>query len=127
MKLTKGRIPSLLAWGLLVGGVALLITFPEVRTEGELFIGAIPAALLFILAGLVFGLSHPEGQAWLGALLLGWVPVVVAVVSLATGTEAALSPAILIPVPALLAALGAGIGAAAARWRGRGRDAAQSS
>ena len=126
MKLTKGRIPSLLAWGLLVGGVALLITFPEVRTDGNLFIGAIPAALLFALAGLVFGLSHPEGQAWLGALLLGWVPAVVALVSLVTDTEAALGPAVLILVPAVLAALGAGIGAATARWRRRRHDAAQS-
>ncbi len=119
MKLTKGRIPSLLAWGLLVGGVALLITFPEVRTDGRLFIGAIPAALLFALAGLTFGLSHPEGNDWLGALLLGWVPVVVAAVSLTTGTEAPLSPAVLIVTPAVLAALGAGIGAGIARWRGR--------
>ena len=127
MKLTKGRIPSLLAWGLLVGGVALLITFPEVRTDADLFIGAIPAALLFALAGLVFGLSHPEGQAWLGAILLGWVPAVVAVVSLVTDTEAALSPLVLILVPAILAASGAGIGAVTARWRGRKRDATQSS
>jgi hypothetical protein len=123
MKLTKGRIPSLLAWGLLVGGVALLITFPEVGTEGDLFIGAIPAALLFALAGLVFGLSHPEGRDWLGALLLGWVPVVVAVVSLVTGTETALSPVILVVAPAVLAAAGAGIGAVVARWRS-GRDIA---
>lgn len=124
MKLTKGRIPSLLAWGLLVGGVALLITFPEVRTDGGLFIGAIPAALLFILAGLVFGLSHPEGRDWVGALLLGWVPAVVALVSLVTDTEAALSPLVLIVVPAALAALGAGIGAGLARWRTRDRDVA---
>ncbi len=124
MKLTKGRIPSLLAWGLLVGGVALLITFPEVRTESDLFIGAIPAALLFALAGLVFGLSHPEGRDWLGALLLGWVPMVVAVVSLVTGTEAALSPIVLVVVPAVLAAAGAAIGAGVARWKSRTRDVA---
>jgi hypothetical protein len=120
MKLTKGRIPSLLAWGLLVGGVALLITFPEIRTGGPLFIGAVPAALLFALAGLTFGMSHPEGTAWVGALLLGWVPAVVAIVSLATGTEAAISPVVLIIAPAVLAALGAGLGAGIARWRSRG-------
>ena len=119
MKLTKGRVPSLLAWGLLVGGVALLITFPEVRTEGDLFIGAVPAALLFGLAGFVFGLSHPEGRAWLGALLLGWVPALVAVIGITTPAEPPLGPAVLIVVPAALAALGAGLGAALARWRSR--------
>lgn len=124
MKLTKGRIPSLLAWGLLVGGVALLITFPEVRTEGDLFIGALPAALLFVLAGLVFGLSHPEDRAWVGALLLGWVPAVVAVVSLTTDTDAGLDPGVLVIVPAILAAVGAGVGAGLARWRTRNRDVA---
>ena len=124
MKLTKGRIPSLLAWGLLVGGVALLITFPEVQVEGELFMGAIPAALLFVLAGLVFGLSHPEGQDWLGALLLGWVPAVVALLAVTTPAEPPLSPAVLVVVPALLAALGAGAGAGLARWRGRDRNTA---
>ena len=124
MKLTKGRIPSLLAWGLLVGGVALLITFPEVQVEGELFMGAIPAALLFVLAGLVFGLSHPDGWDWIGALLLGWVPVVVAIVALTTSAEAPLSPGVLIVVPAALAALGAAAGAVMGRWRGRKHNTA---
>lgn len=120
MKLSKGRIPSLLAWGLLVGGVALLITFPEVSTETRLFIGAIPAALLFVLAGLVFGLSHPEGSDWAGALLLGWVPAVVGIVSWLGDTRAPdLPPAVLIVAPALLAAIGAGAGAALGRWRTR--------
>jgi hypothetical protein len=121
MKLTKGRIPSLLAWGLLVGGVAVLITFPEVDTDGGLFIGAIPAALLFVLAGLVFGLSHPTGKDWIGALLLGWVPAVAAAVSLVTdaAAPAVLPPVVIMVAPAVLAAAGAGIGAAVARWRGR--------
>lgn len=120
MKFSKGRIPSLLAWGLLVGGVALLITFPEVSTEADLFIGAIPAALLFVLAGLVFGFSHPEGMDWIGALLLGWVPAVVGVVSwLGDAPGPHLHPGVLIVVPAILAALGAGTGAALARWRTR--------
>ena len=123
MKLTKGRIPSLLAWGLLVGGVALLITFPEVRTDGDLFIGAVPAALLFALAGFVFGLSHPEGRAWLGALLLGWVPALVAVIGLITAADPPLGPGVLIAVPAALSAAGAGLGAALARWRSRPREA----
>lgn len=124
MKLTKGRIPSLLAWGLLVGGVALLITFPEVRTDGDLFIGAIPAALLFALAGLVFGLSHPEGRAWAGAALMGWVPAVIALGSLVTPATTPLSPGVLIVVPGALAALGAGAGAGLARWRRREGDVA---
>lgn len=120
MRISKGRIPSLLAWGLLVGGVALLITFPEVSTEARLFIGAIPAALLFVLAGLVFGFSHPEGMDWIGALLLGWVPAVVGVVSwLGSARAPDLSPALLIVLPAVLAALGSGTGAALARWRTR--------
>lgn len=121
MKLTKGRIPSLLAWGLLVGGVALLITFPEVRTGDGLFIGAIPAALLFLLAGLVFGLSHPEGRDWVGGLLLGWVPAVVGVSAWATGAEAptTLPLAAIITAPALLSAAGAGVGAVIASLRTR--------
>ena len=119
MKLSKGRIPSLLAWGLLVGGVALLITFPEVNTGGRLFLGAIPAALLFVLAGLVFGLSHPEGLAWAGAVLLGWVPAVVGIASAVTGNATALAPSALIVVPATLAVTGAAAGAGLARLRRR--------
>lgn len=120
MRISKGRIPSLLAWGLLVGGVALLITFPEVSTEARLFIGAIPAALLFVLAGLVFGFSHPEGMDWTGAVLLGWVPALVGVASLLGDARAPdLSPGVLIVLPAVLAALGSGTGAALARWRTR--------
>lgn len=121
MKLTKGRIPSLLAWGLLVGGVALLITFPELRTGDGLFIGAIPAALLFVLAGLVFGLSHPEGRDWVGGLLLGWMPAVVGVIAWVADadTPAALPPMVIIIAPAVLSAVGAGVGAAIAGLRAR--------
>ena len=119
MQLTKGRFPSLLAWGLLVGGVALLITFPEINTGTTLFIGAIPAALLFVLAGLVFGMSHPEGAAWLGGLLLGWVPAVAAVVSYLgdNGAEPG-ALAVLATAPAVLAVVGSGVGAVIARIRG---------
>lgn len=121
MKVSTGRIPSLLAWGLLVGGISLLITFPEINTDNGLFLGAIPAALLFVLGGLVFGLSHPGGRDWMSALLLGWVPAVVGVLSAVTGTGAGgtLSPAVLILAPALLSAAGAATGAALARWRAR--------
>lgn len=121
MKLSKGRIPSLLAWGLLVGGISLLITFPEINTGNGLFLGAIPAALLFVLAGLVFGLSHPGGRDWIGALLLGWVPAVVGVLSAVTGSAigGALSPIVVITAPALLSAAGSAMGAGLARWRAR--------
>jgi hypothetical protein len=121
MKVSTGRIPSLLAWGLLVGGISLLITFPEINTDDGLFLGAVPAALLFILGGLVFGLSHPGGRDWAGALLLGWVPAVVGGLSAVTGTGAtgALSPVVLILVPGLLSAAGAATGAGLARWRAR--------
>ena len=124
MRLTKGRIPSLLAWGLLVGGVALLITFPEITTDDGLFLGAVPAALLFVLAGLVFGLSHPEGRDWIGALLLGWVPAVAAVITFFTDAEPVLGPIVMIIGPAVLAGLGAVVGAGTARWRGRDRGVA---
>lgn len=121
MKVSTGRIPSLLAWGLLVGGISLLITFPEINTDDGLFLGAVPAALLFVLGGLVFGLSHPGGRDWIGALLLGWVPAVMGILSAVTGTGTggALSPAVLILIPGLLAAAGAAMGAGVARWRAR--------
>lgn len=118
----RGRVPSLLAWGLLVGGVALLITFPDGRPPERLAAGQLPAALLFALAGLVFGLSHPEKRVWSGAVLLGWVPLVAgAVVALNGG--AAPNPVVwlaLMVLPAILAWAGAWIGARLARHRAAG-------
>ncbi len=116
----KGRVPSLLAWGLLVGGVALLVTFPDgVPAEG-LALRQAPAAFLFALAGFVFGLSHPEGRAWTAAVLLGWVPLLAgAVIALGGGDRPALFWLGLMLIPAALAEVGAWAGALTARRRTR--------
>ncbi len=115
----KGRVPSLLAWGLLVGGVALLMTFPGGVAPAEAFgFRELPAAILYILAGLVFGLSHPEGRTWIGAPLLGWVPLVVGLVLAMDGSPPRAGVWLgLMFLPGLLAAAGAWAGAAGARRR----------
>jgi hypothetical protein len=118
----KGRVPSLLAWGLLVGGVALLMTFPGGVAPAEtLGFRELPAAILYILAVLIFGLSHPEGRTWMGAPLLGWVPLLVGPVLATDGSppRAGLWLGIMI-LPGLLAAAGAWAGAAIARRRSGG-------
>lgn len=115
---SKGRLPSLLAWGLLVGGVALLMTFPAGAPPEVLGLAQLPAAILFALAGLVFGLSHPEGRAWTAAALLGWVPFVAGLVVLANGNAPGwLELGALLVLPGLIALAGAWIGAVVARRR----------
>lgn len=115
----RGRVPSLLAWGLLVGGVALLITVPSGAPPEALTPTHLPAALLFALAGVVFGLSHPEARAWTGALLLGWVPFAAgAVVALRGNTVPdAVVWLTLMLLPAVLAGIGSWAGALFARHR----------
>lgn len=119
----KGRVPSLLAWGLLVGGVALLMTFPGGIAPAEvLSLRQVPAAILYILAGLVFGLSHPEGRGWLGALLLGWVPLVAGLLLvLGESPPPAGTWLGLMVLPGVLAAVAAWAGAMVARRRSAGR------
>lgn len=112
----RGRVPSLLAWGLLVGGVALLMTIPGDASLESLRVRQLPAALLYGVAGLVFGLSHPEGRVWIWALLLGWVPVVAGLALALDGTPPPPGPWLgLMVLPGLLAAAGAWIGAALGR------------
>lgn len=113
----RGRAPSLLAWGLLVGGTALLITLPQGAPRAVFTAGQIPAAFLFLLAGLVFGLSHPEGRDWAGAAVLGWVPLVAAVVALLEGPADPVAWIPVLIVPGALAAAGAWVGARFARRR----------
>lgn len=113
----RGRIASLLAWGLLIGGVALLVTFPDGDPPRRLDARHAPAAILFALGGAVFGLSHPEGRAWMAAPLLGWIPPVAAAVAIARGGPFTGAWVAIALVPAVLAAAGAWIGAAAARRR----------
>lgn len=113
----RGRVASLLAWGLLIGGVALLVTFPDADPPPNLGARHVPAAILFALGGAVFGLSHSDGRAWMAALLLGWIPPVAAAVALAWGTAFTGVWVAIALVPALLAAAGAWIGAVAARRR----------
>lgn len=113
----KGRVPSLLAWGLLVGGVALLITFPAGTPPRDLGAGQLPGAFLFTLAGFVFGVSHPEGRVWAGAALLGWVPAVAGVVVALDGAVPVETLLALALLPALLSAAGAWLGAIVARRR----------
>jgi peptidoglycan/LPS O-acetylase OafA/YrhL len=114
-----GRTTSLLAWGLLVGGIALLITLPQAPPAAPLTPGHLPAALLFALGGFVFGLSHPDGRDWAGAVLLGWVPAVAGVFAVAGGTGAlgVWLPRMLLP--GIVAAAGAWAGALLARRRER--------
>lgn len=115
----RGRIPSLLAWGLLVGGVALLITFPDGVPPERMTPGQLPAAFLFALAGVVFGLTHPEGKAWAGALLLGWVPLLAAALVAIRGAavpDVGVWLALML-LPAILAATGSWAGARFARSR----------
>ncbi len=117
---TKGRMPSLLAWGLLVGGVALLMTFPDGAPAQAFGLRQVPAAILFALAGFVFGLSHPEARAWTAAILLGWVPLLAgAVVAMEGGAHPALLWLGLMLIPAALAGVGAWAGALTARRRSR--------
>lgn len=114
----RGRVLSLLAWGLLVGGVALLMTFPEGDPPHRLDPAQVPAAILFLLAGLVFGLTHPDGRDWIDAALLGWLAPVAGLVTAARGT--ATSPTLwitLMLMPPLLAAAAAWVGAAIGRRR----------
>jgi hypothetical protein len=73
--------------------------------------GQLPAAILYAVAGLVFGLTHPEGRAWSWALLLGWVPVVA---GLALGLDGSPPP----PAPWLTVMVMPGILAAAGAWAG---------
>ena len=103
----RGRAPSLLAWGLLVGGIALLITVPQGVPRAAFTAGHVPAAALFLLAGLVFGLSHPDGRDWTGAAALGWVPLVAGVVALVAGDGTLVAWLPLMLLPGLLAAAGA--------------------
>jgi hypothetical protein len=114
----KGRATSLFAWGLLVGGVALLTTLPVGMPPDHLGPTHLPAAILFGFGGLVFGLSHPEGQAWAGGVFLGWLPFAVGVTAMVAGSAS--SGAILttvLLVPGVLAGLGAWTGALLARRR----------
>jgi hypothetical protein len=116
----KGRLPSLLAWGLLVGGVALLMTFPDGAPAEGAGLRQVPAAILFALAGFVFGLSHPEGRAWTAAVLLGWIPLIVgAVVAVEGDAHPVLLWLGLMLTPAALAGLGGWAGALTARRRSR--------
>ncbi len=119
----RGRVPSLLAWGLLVGGVALLMTLPGDGAPAEtLRFRQLPAAILYVLAGLVFGLSHPEGRVWSWALLLGWVPMVAGMAMALDGSPPPLGPWLgVMLLPGLLAAAGARIGAALGRRRADAR------
>ncbi|NIP78857.1 MAG: hypothetical protein GWM90_06515 [Gemmatimonadetes bacterium] len=118
MILIRGRVPSLLAWGLLVGGVALLITLPYPLLRDDLVARALPGALLFVLAGLVFGLSHPHGLEWAGAAVMGWLPAMAGIAALVGGTSPDAATALaLVLLPGLLAAVGARVGAGIARWR----------
>lgn len=113
----RGRVASLLAWGLLIGGVALLVTFPDAAPPRSLGARHVPAAILFALGGAVFGLSHPEDRAWTSAFLLGWVPPVAAVVAAARGAPFTGIWLAIAAAPALLAAVGGWVGAAVARRR----------
>lgn len=115
----KGRVPSLLAWGLLVGGVALLMTFPGGTPPAEIFsVRQLPAGILYALAGLVFGLSHPEPGAWVGALLLGWVPLLVGLVLAVDGSPPPAGPWLgLMILPGAVAGAGAWAGAVIAARR----------
>lgn len=113
----RGRIASLLAWGLLIGGVALLVTFPDADPPRSLGARHVPAAVLFALGGVVFGLSHPERRDWIGALLLGWVPPVAAAVSIAAGAPLTPIWIVIAVAPALVAAAGGRVGAGVARRR----------
>lgn len=116
----KGRATSLFAWGLLVGGVALLTTFPAGTPPRQLGTGHLPAAILFALGGLVFGLSHPEGRAWLGGFFLGWLPFVVGIVAALDGRAPGVGVfLVVLLLPAALAGLGAWTGAVVARRRSR--------
>lgn len=114
----KGRATSLFAWGLLVGGVALLATFADGMPPERFGLTHLPAAMLFGLGGIVFGLTHPEGRAWIGGVFLGWVPVAAGVWSaLSGGVPSAGVLLVLLLVPACLAGLGAWAGAVVARRR----------
>ena len=117
---SKGRLPSLLAWGLLVGGVALLMTFPAGAPPEVLGIAQLPAAILFALAGFVFGLSHPEGRAWTAAALLGWLPFLAGLVVLASGNAPGwLELGALLVLPGVISLVGAWAGAMVGRRRTR--------
>jgi hypothetical protein len=114
----RGRVPSLLAWGLLVGGVALLVTLPYPLLQDDFLARALPGALLFVLAGLVFGLSHPDDLDWASAAVMGWLPGVAGLTALIRGTGPdPLSVLALVALPPVLAAAGAGVGAGLVRWR----------
>jgi hypothetical protein len=118
MRFPRGRIPSLLAWGLLVGGVALLVTFPDGDAPRTLAVRHIPGAVLFAVGGAVFGFSHPEGRVWLSALLLGWVPPLAAVLAAVGGVTLTAGVWLgALVAPGLLAAAGAWAGAVVARRR----------
>lgn len=113
----RGRVASLLAWGLLIGGVALLVTFPDAAPPRALGARHMPAAILFALGGVVFGLSHPEGRAWASAFVLGWVPPVAAMVAAARGASFTVVWLAIVAAPAVLAAAGGWAGAMVARRR----------
>ena len=115
----RGRFVSLLSWGLLVGGVGMLATIPELEPDERILARALPVALLFVLGGVVFGMSHPEGRDWTGAFLLGWVPAIAGLVIFAgdPGPETARTALTLLAAPAALAAAGAWFGALLVRAR----------
>lgn len=116
--LIRGRVPSLLAWGLLVGGVALLITLPYPVLRDDFIVRTLPGGLLFVLAGLVFGLSHPHGPDWAGAALMGWLPALAGLSAIVTGAWVGPAAALgLVLGPAGLAAAGAWLGTRVVRWR----------
>lgn len=117
----RGRFFSLLAWGFLVGGVAVLASFSDLAPGEHLVTRGLPIALLFVLGGGVFGMSHPEGRDWLGAVLLGWVPAVVGILTLIRepGAGTALAAVVLVSAPAALSAGGAWLGATLFRARPR--------
>lgn len=115
-----GRVASLLSWGLLVGGVSVLMTFPDAAPPRAVTLAHLPGAILFALAGLVFGLSHPEGRAWAGAPLLGWLPALFGLLLLLRGDAPPAAVWLVLALgPALLAGAGARAGAAIARRRTR--------
>ncbi len=116
----KGRATSLFAWGLLVGGVAILTTFPAGTPPQRLGAVHVPAAILFALGGLVFGLSHPERRAWLGGVFLAWVPFVAGIVAALNGEAPEMGVfLVLLLAPVALAGVGAWTGAVLSRRRSR--------
>ncbi|MEJ2502554.1 MAG: hypothetical protein P8177_04425 [Gemmatimonadota bacterium] len=97
----------------------MLATIPDLEPDEQILARTLPVALLFVLGGVVFGMSHPRGRDWTGAFLLGWVPAIVGLVIFAgdPGLETARTALTLLAAPAALAAAGAWFGAVLVRAR----------